>query len=406
MPKVSVIIPTFNNALFISEAIESVIKQTFTDFEVIVVDDGSTDNTKEVLSRYTDTRIRYIYQENKGPSVARNNGVRTAVGEYIAFLDSDDLCLPERLAIQISFLEANPKVDIVHSACFFIDKNGKTVDGAIKNPAKKDKNYFESLVSGEEGFIFSSITMRKRCFDLIGLFDERLKTAEDLDMILRLLLQGNTLSYIDKPLIKYRVNVGISSDAKKVEENMKLVLDKYFCDNRASSKTLSLKNKAYCNHLYYECCWYYYYKKDLSGWKEHLIKAIELYPEMMKKTKIFYEWFLNLMPFEKRSMQEVLKNLIYLEKDISDFLEHLYSHPGLPKGLSSFKKATLANYHITCGVLYYLARNMKESRRHFKESFCLKPKVIFNALVVTTFMKSLLGQKIIEKISTSSFNRC
>ncbi len=111
MPKVSVIIPTYNRAHFLCEALDSALSQTFKDFEIIIVDDGSTDNTKQVLEKYG-SRIYYIYQENKGRAEARNTGIRRAKGEHIAFLDDDDIWLPNKLEKQVFFLDARPDIGI------------------------------------------------------------------------------------------------------------------------------------------------------------------------------------------------------------------------------------------------------------------------------------------------------
>ncbi|MCK4819314.1 glycosyltransferase family 2 protein, partial [bacterium] len=109
IPNVSVIIPTCNRAEYITQAIDSVLAQTYTDYEIIVVDDGSTDNTKEVMEPYMD-RIRYIYQENAGVSAARNTGIKAAKGDWVAFLDSDDEWLPGKLAVQIRAVERHPQL--------------------------------------------------------------------------------------------------------------------------------------------------------------------------------------------------------------------------------------------------------------------------------------------------------
>ncbi len=128
MIKVSVIIPTYNYAKFIPEAIRSVLDQTFCDFELIIVDDGSTDETREVIKPYLDdARVKYVYQENKGLSSARNLGITTSRGEYIAFLDADDLWMPEKLQKQVPLLESNHKVALIYSMAEQINHEGKAM---------------------------------------------------------------------------------------------------------------------------------------------------------------------------------------------------------------------------------------------------------------------------------------
>ncbi|TLN28536.1 glycosyltransferase family 2 protein, partial [bacterium] len=110
MPRVSVIIPSYNRADMVMDAVNSVLRQTFADWELIVVDDGSQDNTREVIAAVRDERVRYIYQDNQGLPGARNSGIRAARGEYVAFLDSDDVFLPHKLAVQVTAMDARPEL--------------------------------------------------------------------------------------------------------------------------------------------------------------------------------------------------------------------------------------------------------------------------------------------------------
>jgi glycosyltransferase involved in cell wall biosynthesis len=180
MPKVSVIIPTYNRAALLVEAVQSVMKQTYTELELIVVDDGSTDDTREAILPYLH-RIKYLYQERGGVSKARNYGIRVSHGEYIAFLDSDDLWLDKKLEVQVNFMESHSSF-VSYTDEIWIRK-GKRV-----NPGKRHRKY--------SGWIFdkvlplciispSSAMMRREVFDRIGLFDETLPACEDYDMWIR-----------------------------------------------------------------------------------------------------------------------------------------------------------------------------------------------------------------------------
>ena len=171
-PKISVVIPTYNCGALIPEALDSIFAQTFTDFEVIVVDDGSTDNTRDVVSRYRED-IRYIYQNNKGVSAARNAGIKEARGQYIAFLDADDLWLPEKLASQMRVMTQSDAIGIVACGLFCIDDKNNSVKTVIpENYSDKDNLirglYFDPAIFFGAG---SSILVRKACFEKVGLFD-------------------------------------------------------------------------------------------------------------------------------------------------------------------------------------------------------------------------------------------
>lgn len=182
MPLISVIIPTYNRSWILKDAIDSVLSQNFTDFELIVVDDGSTDSTDELLAEYKD-RIKRIRQENKGVSSARNSGLSAANGLYAAFLDSDDMWLPEKLSCQVDFFESHPDALICQTDEIWIRK------GVRVNPKNRHQK--------PSGMIFepslrlclvspSAVMMKKSIFDEIGLFNEAFQACEDYDLWLRI----------------------------------------------------------------------------------------------------------------------------------------------------------------------------------------------------------------------------
>jgi glycosyltransferase involved in cell wall biosynthesis len=183
MPKVSVIIPTYNRLPMLTEAIHSVLKQDFEDFELIVVDDGSTDGTIEEIRKFGG-RVRLLqHPENRGVSAARNKGFLHAKGKYIAFLDSDDLWVKGKLKIQVTFLDDNPHYPLCYTDEIWI-RRGKRVNPMVKH-AKYSGWIFEKclplcIISP------SSAMMRKTLFSKVGLFDEALPVCEDYDFWLRI----------------------------------------------------------------------------------------------------------------------------------------------------------------------------------------------------------------------------
>ena len=200
MPKVSVIIPTYNRLSMVKEAVDSVLKQNFEDFELIVVDDGSTDETVKEIKRYGG-RVRLLqHSENRGVSAARNKGILHAKGKYIAFLDSDDLWVKGKLKIQVAFLDENPHYPLCYTDEIWI-RRGRRV-----NPKIKHTKY--------SGWIFekclplctispSSAVMRKTLFSKVGLFDEALPVCEDYDFWLRISARF-PIFFINKKLIVKR----------------------------------------------------------------------------------------------------------------------------------------------------------------------------------------------------------
>ena len=187
-PTVSVIIPTYNRAHLISRAIKSVLNQTYQDFEVIVVDDGSTDNTEEVIKEFQkkDERIKYVrHEKNKGGSAARNTGIKAARGAYIAFLDSDDEWLPEKLKKQMKFFKnASPEGGVVYTGFIYKDELG---GGTSKQHIPKKRGWiFEDILAENCVGTTSTVIIKRKCFEKAGLFDENLPSCQDWDMWLKL----------------------------------------------------------------------------------------------------------------------------------------------------------------------------------------------------------------------------
>lgn len=196
---VSVVLPTYNRAQFLSETIQSVIAQKFADWELVIVDDGSTDNTQDVVKGFTDSRIKYVKQENRGVSAARNLGVSKTTAPIIAFLDSDDLWLPRKLETQLKFFNEHPDAAICQTEETWI-RNGRRVN-PMKKHAKKSGWIFKDclplcIVSP------SAVMMRRKVFDELGGFDESLPACEDYDLWLRAALRYEIHTLPDALIVK------------------------------------------------------------------------------------------------------------------------------------------------------------------------------------------------------------
>jgi glycosyltransferase involved in cell wall biosynthesis len=225
MPKVSVVIPTYNYAHFLGETIRSVLDQTFTEFELIIVDDGSTDNTREVVAGFKDPRIIYIYQENRGVSAAQNNGINASTGGYIAILGSDDLWLPRNLELKVKVLDSRPEVALVCSDAYYFDnETGATLhrlwEGTPSHPGvdprrASQRPLRELLAPG--CFIMPQATLlRRRVFDEVGGFDESLRAGEDWDLFVRI-TRRFPVETIDIPLVRIRRhNCSLSGNYEKL----------------------------------------------------------------------------------------------------------------------------------------------------------------------------------------------
>lgn len=205
MPAVSIIMPAYNVEPYIGDAIRSALAQTYTDFELIVVDDGSKDGTAEVVKTLArqDGRIRLVQQANRGLAGARNSALRAARGEFFALLDSDDLWEPGFLAEQLAILEARPDVDIVSGNGWYLG-GGKHGQLARPYPDPRAAPDLASII-GDEWSVFIMSVIRRHVYTAIGPFDEEMRSNEDYDYWLRAALAGFTFIRNDRPLGHYRI---------------------------------------------------------------------------------------------------------------------------------------------------------------------------------------------------------
>ena len=250
IPVVSVLMPCWNRDRFVADAIRSVLAQTFTNLELIVVDDGSTDGTREVVASFPDSRLRCLHREHRGISAALNAGLAAARGRYIARLDSDDLWRPEMLATQVAVLEARPDVDLVYSRAECTDSNWKLLDMTWGYPLRFPGETFRSMVYND---CTCNITVvcRRECFDRVGAYDESLETSEDLDMWLRV-ARHYRFEFTDRVLARVRlhggsITGGISASRDEQMERRGLVFDKLFADPTLPAEIVAMKGLVYSN---------------------------------------------------------------------------------------------------------------------------------------------------------------
>ena len=227
-PRVSVIIPTFNRSWYLSQAISSVLEQSFTDFEILVVDDGSTDSTGKMVVGFGDPRIRYIHQESSGRSAARNHGLNQAHGEYIAFLDDDDLYLPHKLAVQTSYLDGHKEIGLVGGGADVIDVDGSLL--RVRESWKEQSQLSLPACLYACPLLTCSVLFRRFCLDTLDhWFDTAIDRAEDTDFWIRLLLAGCRMDWTTEIVCVYRRHPdNAQKDAQHYLHGYLLMLDKLF----------------------------------------------------------------------------------------------------------------------------------------------------------------------------------
>jgi len=212
-PLVSIIIPTYNRKHYVTDAIDSCLAQTYPHCEIIVVDDGSTDDTEIALRNSYGGQIRYIYQDNQGPGIARNTGIATAKGEFIHFCDADDQLVPEKVQTCIDYLDTNPNVAVVHTYYQFVAPDGTTPIDTPPFPQLGNDVFCTLLRLTGNHILISSTMIRKSALDDVGVFadDPDYRSAEDWDLFLRL-SSKYTVRGIPQKLVLRRMHGSMMSD--------------------------------------------------------------------------------------------------------------------------------------------------------------------------------------------------
>jgi len=288
-PPISVVITTYNRENLVVRALKSVLIQTFKDFEVLVVDDGSTDNTRQVIQEIQkeDKRVVYVYQENKGWPSALNTGLSNAQGRYIAFLDSDDEWLPEKLEKQVKVLEELKNVGLVSCCAFriFPDGTKKLYKTPYLGIFKKTK---WKLFWEKWGIItLSTVMIRKEVVERIGFFDEKIKAGADVDFYLRCIKEFD-FYFIDEPLVNYYEFAQSLSKTQFWEKwipEYEYILEKYKENFEKCKKAKSrfLRTLATC----------YLLKGDLKKAKKYQWEAILNHPINLR---LYPQFLLTLFP--------------------------------------------------------------------------------------------------------------
>jgi len=293
IPKVSVVIATYNRASFLSETIDSVLQQRFKDYELIVVDDGSTDQTRTVVESYG-SRIRYFYHENRGPSAARNFGVRHARAPWIAFQDSDDLTEPNHLETLYPYANEHP-------GCGMVFANGAYLSGAQSKrgtiiPMTKSRRLAGNGVRLVDLFEKSIVRLQasliaKEAYDAVGGHDESLRICMDLDLSFRLLM-NYPVAYLDRVVFLYRFhegNIG-KNEELRLTENIRVIkklLDQFPAAKRELGVRRITKRLSY---RYYRLAKKRWINRRQDKAREAIREAISLCPFSLKYRLYQLRW--------------------------------------------------------------------------------------------------------------------
>ncbi|MEM9907315.1 MAG: glycosyltransferase family A protein [Cyanobacteria bacterium P01_D01_bin.44] len=308
MPKVSVIIPAYNSMAFLPETLDSVLTQTFADFEVLIVNDGSTDQLVEWASGLSDHRVRLINQANQGCAIARNTGILSSRGAYIAFLDADDIWEPTKLEKQVAILESSPNIGLVNTWISNIDAQGDRVGKLSGSDAE---GYVWESVIEDNPIMCGSIPMiRRQCFERVGLFDQSLRSAEDWDMWIRI-AEKYEFAVVKGPLVRYRVHAHSKSHNLQLHLQSRLkVIEKAF-QKKVPNRAIQ-KDKVY-GHVFLSVAYRALQKHDFETALDLKKQALKYYPNLFY-SKVFHRLGVILLLRRRlgdRRYEQLLKALRY-----------------------------------------------------------------------------------------------
>jgi glycosyltransferase involved in cell wall biosynthesis len=294
MPTISVIVPAYNAEQTILETITSVLNQTFSNFELLVINDGSTDRTLELLSTVQDPRLKIFSYPNGGVSVARNRGITQASGEFIAVLDADDLWTVDKLELQLAALQEHPEAGLAYSWAYYMDEQGKSIQPS--EPVYFEGNVYAQLLVNDFVVSCSNCLMRRQTIDSVGEFDQEVAGAADWDYWLRVALQWPFV-VVPKHQVYYRVSAGsMQSNVEFMERCNLRVIEKGF--QAAPPEMQSLKNQSLANTYRYSAHLYLTRVASADGAKQAAQKlgmAIRLYPPILRDSwtrNLFFKAFL------------------------------------------------------------------------------------------------------------------
>jgi glycosyltransferase involved in cell wall biosynthesis len=287
MTKVSVIIPAYNGDRYIGQAIESILQQTYGDYEIIVVDDGSSDRTQEILTNYSD-RLHYFQQQNQGVAAARNKGLEVARGEYISFLDQDDYFLPEKLSLQVSLLDRQPELGFVNSGWQIVNQQGEGIT-AVEPWHQLPKLNAAGIIVWKPVFL-GAMLFRRDWLKRTGGFDRQLVQTPDVDLVMRLALLGAKGEWVDRVTVCYRQHSSNASlNSIQQAQELEHLLARFFQDNSITNEIKQLEDRSRYQSLVWSA-WRLYHTADFEGMNHYLEKSLQYKEWSQTSVEIIFHW--------------------------------------------------------------------------------------------------------------------
>ena len=369
----TVIIPAYNQGHYLAQAVESVLAQTDPDFEVVVVDDGSTDDTAQVAQGFSDPRVRYVYQENAGLSAARNAGIAHARGRYLTFLDSDDLFMPEKLALLVEALETESQAGLVAGQAIPIDEDGRLTGRAFDQPLPREGR---QLLLGNPLHV-GSVLLRRSWQEKVGLFDQSLRSYEDWDMWLRLALAGCPMRWVDKPVSKYRFHTAqMTRDGAQMTTATFSVLDNLFARSDLPATWREMRDLAY-SRAYLRAAAQAYRAAEYEAGAEYLKLASALDTSLIEDNGA-----------QLASIMTAWTDLPKISEPLH-YLKSVYQHlPPELEALEQRKHEQLGELSLRLSYAAFEQNDMQRARETVRQAIRYQPRRLANRGVLSILVHS------------------
>ena len=395
---ISVIIPNYNNAHFLGDAIQSVLNQTYQNFEIILVDDGSNDDSQQVVSSFGD-RVRYIWQENKGLGGARNTGISAANGEFIGFLDADDQWLPDFLDTMVLLTKENPDAAVFFSNARYMDDHGRDLPQSVGVPSIPPEKIYHALLRAN--FIIPSTILAKRSVIVEeGLFDQTLKAlhgCEDWDLWLRI---APRYKFIGTPacLVRYRLHGNtFSANPSRMQTAVRTVIEKKFGpDDGQIQKWTPDKRRAFGGVYRYYGLTTILRQDDWQTGADYLRHAIEIDPTLAQDLDLFYDLALGSQPLGHRGTSDHI-DLGKNGANLYGLLNSIFSQSHSVE-LKSKRRLAFGTANMALGIIAYNTGQKSSCQRFLLQALYFRPELIRDNRVTGNLIKTLIAPRIIEKL--------
>lgn len=394
-PRLSVVVPAYNQGRYLRDAIQSVLAQLYRDYEIIVVDDGSTDNSRDVVADFQG-QVRYIWQENQGLGGARNTGIRAAKGELIGLLDADDQWAPAFLETMVSLASRYPESAVYYCCAQAMDGEGRQLPQRFGGPPRSSEGMRQSLLR-TNFLIPSTVLLRKSIVIESGLFEQKISSihgCEDWDLWLRLLPEHSFIGTA-ACLVRYRLHSSaLSANPLGMQQAVRAVIEKHFGSDDGQWATWSPdKRRAYGGVYRYHLLTTVQRQKDWGVSAQYLQQALEADPTLAADLDLFYDLALGSQPPGHRGTSYQLD----LENNAMHILSLLETVFDSTSGLAPLRRRAYGMAYFALGLVAYNTGQRVLCRDFLLKALCYQPDLWFDSRLAGNLVKSFVSRHVLEK---------